>query len=100
VCLDISTFKTTPGFIEINRSASIFKGFSELLDTRGSCRTFKISTKLLLIPGKPVPSFTELSLSEIRMNKNDIPSREDTVGLFLKCLNNFSLSLNFGIYVL
>ena len=40
------------------------------------------------------------SLSEIRLNKNDIPGREDAVGLFLKYFNNFSPSLNFGIYVL
>ena len=37
------------------------------------------------------------SLSEIRMNKNDIPTREDAVALFLKCFNNFSSSFNLGI---
>ena len=40
------------------------------------------------------------SLSEIRLNKNDIPGREDAAGLSLKCFNNLSPSFNFGIYVL
>ena len=40
------------------------------------------------------------SLSEIRLNKNDIPGNEDAVGLSLKGFNNLSPSFNFGINVL
>ena len=40
------------------------------------------------------------SLSEIHLNKNDIPGREDAVGLSSKCSKNLSSSFNFGIYVL
>ena len=39
------------------------------------------------------------SLFEIRLNKNDIPGREDAVGLSLKCFTNMSPSFNFGMYV-
>ena len=40
------------------------------------------------------------SLSEIRLNKHDIPGHEDAVGLSLKSFIKLSPSCNFGINVL